>query len=167
MAGLGPHSVEVRSVDAAGNVEAKQVVDFEIGASAPGGSGETVPPASDDTPATFRVRGLPRRISAKRLAKRGLSVPVRCTGAMSGEATLRVSKAKARRLGLRSRKLAERDVRCYGEHTATVRLKPGKAALRKLRKGAAGDKRVQLKVTVKMEDLGKPAQTANATVTLR
>ncbi len=42
-----------------------------------------------------------------------------------------------------------------------------KAALRKLRKGAAGDKRVQLKVTVKMEDLGKPARTANATVTLR
>ena len=35
MTGNGPHTVEVRSIDAAGNVEAKQVVDFEIGASAP------------------------------------------------------------------------------------------------------------------------------------
>ena len=50
-------------------------------------------------------------------------------------------------------------MRCYGEHTATVRLKPSKALLRKLRKGTAGSKSVKLTVAVAMEDLGGPAQT--------
>ena len=39
-------------------------------AAAPGGAVRaTVPPAADDTPATFRLGGLPRRISAKRFAQ--------------------------------------------------------------------------------------------------
>ena len=143
------------------------MVDFEIGSSAPDTGSGSVPPASDDTAATFRIAGLPRRMSAKRFARRGLSVPIRCTGAMSGEVTLRVSKATARKLKLGARTLAERNVRCYGEHTVTVRLKANKAARRKLRKGAAGSKSVKLRVAVAMEDLGRPAQTSSRTVTLR
>jgi hypothetical protein len=168
--GIGPHSVEVRSVDEAGNVEPKQVVDFEIGSPTPpgpsGGPGQ-VPPASDDTAASFRLAGLPSRIGAKRFARRGLTVRVRCTGAMSGRVTLRVSKATRRKLKLGSRTIARRNVRCYGEHTATVRLKANKSTRRKLRKGAAGRKTVKLRLTVTMEDLGRPAQTIRRTVTLR
>ena len=63
---------------------------------------------------------------------------------MSGTATLRVSKATARKLKLGSRTLAERDVRCYGEHTATVRLKPAKAAAAQAPQGRGGDKSVKL-----------------------
>ena len=171
VSGLGPHTVEIRSVDAAGNIEAKQAVDFEIGSSTPGGAGGTgqtpVPPASDDTPATFRLAGLASRMSAKRFAKRGLAVQVRCTGAMSGRVTLRVTKATARKLRLRSSTVATRDVRCYGEHTATVRLKASKSTRRKLRKAAAGKQSVKLHLSATMEDLGRPAQTIGKTVTLR
>ena len=167
--GVGPHTVEVRSVDAAGNVEAKQVVDVEIGTST-GPSGQApapIPPASDDTAARFRLAGLPGRMGAKRFAQRGLAVQVRCTGAMSGRVTLRVSPATARSLGLGRRTIAQRDVRCYGEHTATVRLKPTRSITRKLRKGARGKRTVKLRLTVRMVDFGRPAQEATKTITLR
>ena len=167
--GIGPHTVEVRSVDAAGNVEAKQVVDVEIGTST-GPSGQApapIPPASDDTAARFRLAGLPGRIGAKRFARRGLAVQVRCTGAMSGRVTLRVSPATARSLELGRRTLAQRDVRCYGEHTATVRLKPSRSIMRKLRKGARGKRTVKLRLAVRMVDFGRPAQEAAKTITLR
>ena len=167
--GIGPHTVEVRSVDAAGNVEAKQVVDVEIGTST-GPSGQApspIPPASDDTAASFRLAGLPRRLGAKRFAERGLAVQVRCTGAMSGRVKLGVSAVTARRLGLGRRTLAQRDVRCYGRHTATVRLKPARSIMRKLRKGVRSNHTVKLRLTVAMADFGRPAQEARKTITLR
>ena len=163
--GVGPHTLEVRSVDAAGNVEAKQAVDVQIGAVAPSGQAP-VPPAEGDA-SSFRLGSLPSRLGAKRFARRGVSAKVRCTGAMSGSVVLRVSRATARRLGLGSRTLLDRDVRCYGEHTLTVRLKPSKAIMRKLRRGARGKRTVRLEVRVRMVDFGHPAQTARDTITLR
>ena len=46
---------------------------------------------------------------------------------MTGTAQLHVSAATARKLQLGRRTVASRSVRCYGEHTATVTLKPAKA----------------------------------------
>ena len=86
---------------------------------------------------------------------------------MSGSVVVRVSQATARRAGLSTRTLIDRDVRCYGEHTATVRLKPSRATARKLRRAARGKRTVRLEVRVRMVDLGQPAQTARRTITLR
>jgi PKD repeat protein/type 1 glutamine amidotransferase/glucose/arabinose dehydrogenase len=168
--GRGPHTIEVRSIDASGHVEEKRPVDFEIGeTSAPQPtqpSGETpqpIPPIVD-TPATAKLGGVAGRISARRFAKRGITVPVQCTGAMSGTAKLTVSRAVARKLGLSSRTLKSRSVRCYGAHTAKVTLKPSKAVARKLARGKGA---IRLRLSVRMLDFGRPAQTISKTITVR
>ena len=43
VSGKGPHTIEVRSTDAAGHVEPKQTLAFEIGAQVPEGPTQTVP----------------------------------------------------------------------------------------------------------------------------
>ena len=101
--GSGPHTVEVRSVDAAGNVEAKQAVDFEIGEAA---AARRDPPRATSADRSRRARTRRRRsgsaASTSRVGARsaspsgGLTVPVACTGAMSGTATLTVSASDAR-----------------------------------------------------------------------
>ena len=116
------------------------MVDFEIGSSAPADRlGGPIPPASDETRRDVPARGSAAPDRA-RSASRGAGCPSRsaCTGAMSGEVTLRVSKATARKLKLGSRTLAERDVRCYGEHTVTVRLKPNEGGPAQARQGGGG-----------------------------
>jgi hypothetical protein len=104
---------------------------------------------------------------AKQFARRGLKVPVTCTGAMSGSATLTVSRAAARRLGLATRTVKSRSVRCWGAHTATVTLKPSKALARKLAGKGKGPRTVKLRLSVQMLDFGKPAQTIGRTITLK
>ena len=83
VAGVGPHTVEVRSVDAAGNVEAKQAVDFQIGAV--GRAGRPVgrhPARVGRRRRRFRLGSLPRadRREAVRQARRvraGAAAPAR------------------------------------------------------------------------------------------
>jgi glucose/arabinose dehydrogenase/type 1 glutamine amidotransferase len=167
VAAQGPHTVEVRSVDAAGNIESKQAVDFEVGRTT--GPSGTTPPVGDippmvDTPATYKLGSVAKRVTAKRFAKRGIKVPVTCTGAMSGTAKLTVSDAAARKLKLGSRTIRSRDVRCYGAHTATVTLKPSKSVARKLAKGKGS---IKLQLSVRMLDFGSPAKTTTKTITLR
>ena len=169
--GAGPHTVEFRSIDAAGNVEATQAADFEIGATAP----PPTPPASDppmppaiDTPAAFRLGRL--AVADRREAVR----PLRPAGARdvhrgddAATATLRVSAATARKLKLGRRTVASRGVRCYGAHTATVTLKPSKSLRKKLVKGARGSRSVRLTLAVQMADIPKPATSTRETVVLR
>ena len=174
ISGTGPHTVEFRSADAAGNAEAKKSIEFEIGRTTPPGSttpsGSTPPPGGGDlppmidTPATYRLGSVTARLTATRLAKKGLKVPVTCTGAMSGTAKLTVSSATARKLKLGRRTLKSTSVRCWGAHTATVTLKPSKSLGRKLAKGKGS---VKLQLAVRMLDFGKPAQTITKTITLR
>jgi len=169
--GIGPHTVEIRSLDAAGHLEARRTVDFEIGRrtpSGPTGSGDQpdlgdLPPMLD-TPATAKLGGVAGKVGAKRLAKRGITVPIECTGAMSGTAKLTVSGAVARKLGLTSRTLKSRSVRCYGAHTAMVTLKPSRADGRRLARGKGA---VKLRLSVQMLDFGRPAQTITKTITVR
>jgi hypothetical protein len=117
-----------------------------------------------DTPATYKLGSLPGRVTAKRFAKRGIKVPVTCTGAMRGTAKLTVSAATARKLKLGSRTIRSRDVRCWGAHTATVTLKPTKSIARKLAKGKGS---IKLQLSVRMLDFGSPAKTTTKTILLR
>ena len=56
-----------------------------------------------DTPASYRLGTMPAAVSRSTFNRRGLSVPVACTGAMTGSATLTLSKADAKRLKLSRR----------------------------------------------------------------
>ena len=123
----------------------------------PGEPPRRLPPVTD-TPATFRLGASPRASARSASPSRGLTVRVACTGAMSGTAPLQVSHS-ARRAASRpaGARWASRSVRCYGAHTATVRLKPSKALMRKLAAGAARQRHgPSSTLTVKMADLGKP-----------
>ena len=60
-------------------------------------------------------------------------------------------------------------VKCYGAHTAKVKLKPSKSLKRKLakwRKSGSGARSLKLKLTVTMTDLGQPSQTLKKTITI-
>ena len=176
VAGTGPHTIEVRAVDAAGNV-AQQPFSYEVGAVAPPGStGGTqvlpLPPADTtlppllDTPASFRLASVTSRITRRTFVRRGVTVRVACTGAMDGTAKLTVTRAVRRKLKLGSSTLGRADVRCWGPHSARLRLKPSKRVARSLaRKGVP--RSVKMRVEVQMRDWGRPATTLRKTVTLR
>ncbi|HEX7223720.1 MAG TPA: family 16 glycoside hydrolase, partial [Candidatus Limnocylindrales bacterium] len=150
--GAGPHTVEVRSIDAAGNVEDKKALDFEIGAVAPPTSPDLPPvPPMTDTPASAALGEMGSRVRSARFGKRGITVPVACTGAMEGTAKLVLGKRAARTLKVGKRTVKATTVRCYGAHTAKVRLKPSKSLKRKLdawRKRETGPRSLKLTVTV-------------------
>jgi cytochrome c len=80
--------------------------------------------------------------------KRGLRLRVSCESTATGRASLRVSKATARRLGLGRRSLASRRVRCAAGEAVSVRLKPRRAAARGLASRGTRTLRVQLRVSV-------------------
>jgi PKD repeat protein len=183
--GRGPHTIEVRTVDAAGN-EGSETFDLEIGSiEAPpvdpddgDDGGDNTPPTvvalppvatlppMIDTPASFRLGTFTSRIKRATFARRGLSVPVACTGAMDGSAKLTVSSAMRKRLKLKSRTLDRTDLRCWGQQTARVSLKPSSSIARLLaRKG--GPASVKMTVSVQMRDWGKPATTLTKSVTLK
>ena len=99
-------------------------------------------------------------------ARRGLTVPVTCTGAMDGSVRLTVSSATKRKLRLSSATLDSSDARCYGPHTIKVTMKPSSALAKALaRKG--GPRSVKLSLAVQMRDWGKPATTVKRTITLK
>ena len=174
VSGAGPHTIEVRTKDAAGNV-GRQTFDVEIGRVAP--EGTTVSPAPltptsnglppmIDTPASYRLGSVTSRIRATTFGRRGLSVPVACTGAMTGSAKLTVSSRDARRLKLGRRTLDTSDVQCWGPHSVRVTLKPSSSLARRLT-ARGGPRSVRLTLSVQMRDWGKPVQTERKTITLR
>ncbi len=80
--GAGPHTIEVRSTDAAGNVETRKAFDLEIGAATPPGSTDTtvtpltpssstVMPPMIDTPASASLGRMAARIARALAAHRG------------------------------------------------------------------------------------------------
>ncbi len=173
--GKGPHTVEVRSVDAAGNVEEKTAYPFEIGSQTapqpatpqpliPAPANPIMPPMID-TPASYRLGRMTSKIRGRTLIKKGLKVPVQCTGAMTGTAKLTISSKDAHKLHLSRRTIKATDVRCWGPHTATVKLKPSSTIAKRL-KAKRGPKRVKLTLAVRMHDWGKPSTTTRKTVTL-
>jgi PKD repeat protein len=100
----------------------------------------------------------PVKTSVAGFAKRGLSVRVTCTRAMSGSAKLTVTKAVAKKLGLKRATLASAKVRCGGAGSKTVRLKPSAATRRALAKAKSA---VKVKLGVSLS-----GKQASRTVTL-
>jgi hypothetical protein len=119
-----------------------------------------------DTPASATLGKVTARIARATFAKRGLSVPIACTGAMDGTAKLTVASSIAKRLKLSRTTLAGQSVKCYGPHSIQVSLKPSSALAKQLaRKG--GPKSVTLTLTVEMRDFGRAPQTIVKSVTLK
>ncbi len=123
-------------------------------------------PPMIDTPASYRLGNVTSRIRATTFGRRGLSVPVACTGAMTGSAKLTVSSRDARRLKLARRTLDTSDVQCWGPHSVRVTLKPSSSLARRLT-ARGGPRSVRLTLSVQMRDWGKPVQTERKTITLR
>jgi hypothetical protein len=119
----GNHLVEYRSRDRAGNVENLRDLAFVIGS--PQGSGQ-VPPfvALTHVDRRLRVRSLTR----------GLRVRATCVSVGRGTLELTVSRAVARKLGLRNRTLARKSVRCSNSFGISTKLKPGRSVARRLKK---------------------------------
>ena len=95
--------------------------------------------AQSDAPAQsawFGV-GKPAKTSVATFSKRGLSVQVTCTEAMTGSATLTLSAKLRKQLGLKTATLAASTVKCAGAGSKTVKLKPSKAVQRALRRPTA------------------------------
>jgi hypothetical protein len=101
-----------------------------------------------------------RSATLTRFARRGLAAVVSCGSADSARASLWVSRAAARKLGLRSRRIGAAAVRCDAGSSATVRVKPARA----VRKRLAGRKRA-LRVQLRLSAGGKAV--AKRSVTLR
>ena len=106
------------------------------------------------------------RISRATFAKKGVAVPISCTGAMDGSAKLTVTSKVAKQLKLAKATLASQDVTCWGPHSIKVALKPSSSLARALaRKG--GPKSVKLTLSVEMRVFGKAPQTLKKTITLK
>ena len=85
--------------------------------------------------------------SVRAFARRGLRVKVTCVRSGAGRARLTVTRASARRLALRSRTVASRQLRCRAGRDVSVRLKPSRRTARRL--AGARTLRLTLRVAVK------------------
>ena len=144
VSGNGDHTVEYRSVDGAGNVEADKSVGFRIQPtqqSPPSGGGTTQPPVGGDAPPApdtepFVGLSRPPRTSLAQFRKRGLRIRVTCNDAMSGRAMLQVTRkrepeaqAQERHAGeprgpVHAARLEERDAQAVEEGRTSARQGP-------------------------------------------
>ena len=85
--------------------------------------------------------------SVRAFRKRGLRLTVTCAATGSGRASLTVTRAVARRLGLARRTVASKRVRCRAGREVTLRLKPSRATARRL--AGARTLRLSLALSVK------------------
>jgi PKD repeat protein len=86
--------------------------------------------------------------SVRAFRARGLKIRLVCESRGSGRATLKVARAAARRLGLRTRTVAARQVSCAAGRTASVRLKPSRATARRLTRSGARTLRLSLALSL-------------------
>ncbi len=169
VSGAGPHTVEVRSVDAAGNIEDKQAFAFEIGRTTV--VNPLVPPtrdAPDDRHARVlspgqAVHAVEREdVRPSRAARPGV---VHGRDDRLGEADgLARDHAQAEALADDAR-LERRPVLrpAHGEGHAQAVLGAGAEP----RPARCGPSSVKLTLAVQMRDWGKPATTTRRTITLR
>ena len=95
-----------------------------------------------------------RTATVQQFAERGLKAVVRCGPAARASATVRVTRAAARRLGLASRRLAARTVRCAEGRATAVRVRPSRAVARRLARRSSS-----LRVVLRLAPAGGKAVT--------
>jgi hypothetical protein len=110
-----------------------------------------------DAPRTGAIVSI-RGASVPAFARRGLSAVVSCGGADAARASLWVSRAAAKRLGLAGRRLGAASVAC---DTGKVRVKPSRAVRKRLA-GRTRALRVQLRLTADGTALAKRSVTLRA-----
>jgi hypothetical protein len=134
VSGAGNHNLQYASVDKAGNAEPAGELAFAVTTtqgSAPGGDGPGADPAPAPDPWAAVSKPSRSRSTLARLRAGKLRVTVRCLAVDRATLRLIVSRAQARKLGLRSRVLASRTVRCGGGARATVTIKPKSRAVKR------------------------------------
>jgi large repetitive protein len=87
--------------------------------------------------------------SLKAFRTSGVKVRVACVRSGSGRATLNVTRSAAKRLGLASRTVAAKRVRCATGRTVSVRLKPSRSTARRLARANARALRLTLALSVR------------------
>jgi PKD repeat protein len=105
----------------------------------------------------------PAKTTLATFSKSGLAVRVTATEAMTGTATLTVSKKVAKQLGLKKTTLASGKVTFTGAGAKSVTLKPS-AAVKRAPKKAKGSVKVTLGVSLRAT--GKSAKQSTRTITL-
>ncbi len=177
------YTVEYRSADKAGNVEAAKSVSFTIkapvvepsptatatatatpvtpGATAtPTPTATPAPPAPKPTPSFTLTK--PSKTTVAKFAKRGIAIRATCTDTMSGPVTVTVDSKTKKALKLKSTTLAKGTLKCAAGNT-TLTLKPSASVKRVL---AKVKKSVKVTVTVSLKAAGQPAKKATLKVTL-
>ena len=174
------YTVEYRSVDKAGNVEAAKSVAFKIDVPVveptvtatptatatpvtpkPTPTATPAPPAPKPTP-TFML-AKPSKTTVAGFAKNGLVIRVTCTAAMSGPVTVTVDSKTKKALKLKSATLAKGTLKCTGPGVKSLTLKPSASVKRAL---AKVKKSVKVTLTVTLKASGYPAQKRTLKVTL-
>jgi PKD repeat protein len=161
----GTHTVELRSIDAAGNVETTRTVTFTI---APKVQQQGTPPKGEDPkpvdPQEPRLSlGRVRGQSVRSFRRGGLRVDVSCAWIDSGKLKLTVSSKVARKLGLKSRTLASARVRCDTDGRMRVSLVPRAKVKRALAKSKGS---VRAKLNLRMSS-GEETRSDTASIKLR
>ena len=123
-----------------------------------------IPPMTQPT-ATAKLGTLPSKITRATFAKKGVAVPIACTGAMDGSAKLTVASSVAKQLKLSRTTLASSDAKCWGPHSIKVSLKPSSSLARRRPQGRP--KSVKLTLNVQMRVFGKAPQTLTKSITLK
>jgi hypothetical protein len=156
---VGGYRVDFRSRDLVGNTENFRTLLLRVEAVAPAGD---PPPASAPVPVPFAaLEPVERRLATKQALRRGdLVVRISCQDVEQGSLQLRVSRKVAKRLGLGSRVLAKRSVRCGGARAA-VTLRPGKAVRRALKRA---DGRIAATLVLRMRGADGAASNRVAVV---
>jgi PKD repeat protein len=117
-AAVGSYTVTVTVTDPKGNTG---VATLNVVVSAPPQAAVAAPPP--DPGAGNALRSVaPASIAT--FARRGVKVTLSCASGGVGYAALRVSRATARRLGVRTRAVASRRVTCVEGQTVAVRVRP-------------------------------------------
>ena len=138
------------------------VVSAPQGGTAPAAKAPEVAPAAPVAP-WFGV-SKPATTSVAAFSKSGLAVKVTATQAMTGSATITVSKKVAKQLGLKKTTLASGKVKFTSAGSKSVTLKASAAVKRALKK-AKGSVKVTLSVSLRAT--GKSAKKSTRTITLR